>query len=280
MTPDSVLFSEELIADLQGAMPEAVLDVLSLVTLLGNTEFFIIFLTVYYWGVSRKKGTPLLAVALTTAVVSAGLKEAFSIPRPPETLHLIEASHYGLPSGHAMSPVLIYGAFLYLEESLTSVQKVAVGLLLVIPISLSRIFLGVHYPADTLAGWFFGGVLLALFILYAEMDTEKTLATALIVSAPFFVVFAGVENVLFGFGGLAAVAVGWWLSTEADSLDVYTAEGVVAMVAGLVVVGVGWTVSSDLTGLYIFVTAFVIALFVVNYLDIVAVIKEKLAARR
>ncbi|MDZ7689052.1 MAG: phosphatase PAP2 family protein [Halobacteriales archaeon] len=280
MVPDSVFFSEEIITNLQGAVPETVLDVLSLVTFLGNTEFFIVFLTVYYWGVSRKKGMPLLAVALTTAVVSAGLKEAFGLPRPPETLHLVEASHYGLPSGHAMSPLLIYGALLYTTESLTSVQKAVAGFLIVVPISLSRIFLGVHYPADTLAGWFFGGVLLAVFVLYAELETKKTLGVAVAVSAPFLLLFAGVENILFGFGGLTAVAVGWLLSTDADSLDVYTVGGAVSLIAGLVIVVGGWSVSSGLSGVYVFVTAFVIALFVVGYPDVVERVENKLAVRR
>jgi hypothetical protein len=273
------LFSEELVAEAQRTAPDLVLEVLSLVTLLGNTEFFIVFLTVYYWGVSREKGVSLLAVALTTAVVSAGLKEAFGLPRPPETLHLIEASHYGLPSGHAMSPLLIYGALLYTTDSLTPLRKVVVGFLVVVPISLSRIFLGVHYPADTLAGWFFGGLLLALFVVYAEMETEKALIVAFSVSVPFVVVFAGVENVLFGFGGLTAVAVGWWLRTDADSLDVTTAKGVLLLTAGLVVVVGGWTLSSGLSGVYVFVVAFVIALFVVGYLDVYAAVEETVASR-
>lgn len=279
-TPDSVLFSDELVAEVQGAAPEVVLEAFSLVTLLGNTEFFILFLTVYYWSVSREKGLPLLAVALTTAVVAAGLKEAFGIPRPPTELHLIEASHYGIPSGHAMSPLLIYGAVLYTVESLSRIQKFVVGFVVVFPISVSRIFLGVHYPADTLAGWFFGGVLLAIFVLYAEMEAERTLLVAVAVSAPFLIFAGDVDNLLFGFGGLGAVVVGWWLSAEGDSLDVSTVEGVVALVAGLVVVGVGWTLSSDLSGPYVLVTAFVISLFVVGYLDIVARIEDAFAVRQ
>jgi len=279
-TPDSVLFSDELVAEIQGAAPEVVLNALSLVTLLGNTEFFILFLTLFYWGVNREKGLSLLAVALTAAVVSAGLKEAFGIPRPPTELHLIEASHYGIPSGHAMSPLLIYGAVLYTVESLSRLQKFVVGFAVAFPISVSRIFLGVHYPADTLGGWFFGGVLLVLFVLYAEMEIERTLLVAISVSAPFLIFVGDIENILFGFGGLAAVVVGWWLGTEADSLDVSTAEGTAALVAGLVVVGVGWTLSSDLSGLYVLITAFVISLFVVGYLDVVARVEEAFGVRQ
>jgi hypothetical protein len=111
------------------------------------------------------------------------------------------------------------------------------------------------------------------------METEKALIVAFAVSAPFVVVFAGFENVLFGFGGLTAVAVGWWLSTDADSLDVTTAKGVLVLTAGLVVVVGGWTLSSGLSGVYVFIVAFVIALFVVGYLDVHAAVEETVASR-
>ncbi len=270
MAPDSVFFSDELIVEVQEATPDAVIEVLSLVTLLGNVEFFIVLLTVYYWWAGREKGLPILAVGLTAAVVSGGLKEVFGLPRPPTELHVIEASHYGLPSGHALSPLLIYGALLYSVGSLTRIQKVVVGFVLIFTISISRIFLGVHYPADTLTGWAVGGALLALFVAYAELGTDKTVVASVVVSAPFFVVYPGVENVVLGFGGLAAVVVGWRLKAGGQPLEVRTLAGAVALVAGLVVVGVGWIFMSEVSGIYVFFVTFLVALFVVFYTDLVA----------
>jgi PAP2 superfamily. len=269
LVTESILFSEDLVAGIQEATPEAVLEFFTLVTFLGNTEFFIILLTVYYWSASREKGISLLAVGLTAGVVSGGLKEAFGLPRPPAALHLVEASHYGLPSGHAMSSLLIYGYLLYTVESLTRLQKAAFGFVVISSVSVSRVFIGVHYPADTLAGLAFGGVLLALFVLYAESDVDRTLATAVAVSAPFFFLFTGVETVLFSFGGLVAAVVGWRLRTDADSLDVFTAKGGAALVVGLVVVLGGWTALSSLSGLYVLPVSLLVTLFVVSYLDIV-----------
>ncbi len=279
MVTESVFFSEDLVAGIQEATPEAVLDTFALVTVLGNTEFFIILLTVYYWSASREKGISLLAVGLTAGVVSSGLKEAFASPRPPEAFHLVEASHYGLPSGHALSSLVIYGSLVYTMESFTRLQKVAVWLAIAVPIAVSRVFIGVHYPGDTLGGWVFGGVLLALFLGYAELEVEKTLPIALVVSTPFLLLFAGVENVLFSFGGLAAVAGGWWVRTDAGSLDALTAKGGTALVVGLVVVFGGWTALSDMSGVYVLPAAFLITLFVVNYLDIVGRAGSALGSR-
>lgn len=275
----SVLFSEELVAEVQAATPEPLLDFFVFVTFLGNTEFFILLLTVFYWASNREKGISLLAVGLTAGVVSAGLKEAFASPRPPEALHLVEASHYGLPSGHALSSLVIYGSLLYTVESLTRVQKVAVWLAIAVPIAVSRVFIGVHYPGDTLGGWVAGGVLLVLFVGYAELEVEKTLAIALVVSTP-FLLFAGVENVLFSFGGLAAAAAGWLIRTDAESLDALTAKGGVALVVGLVVVFGGWTALSGMTGIYVLPASFLITLFVVNYLDLVGGAESFVRSRR
>lgn len=280
MVTNSVLFSEELISELQRATPEVVLDLFVFVTFLGNTEFFILLLTVFYWGVSREKGISLLAVGLSAGVVTAGLKEAFASPRPPEALHLVEASHYGLPSGHALSSLVIYGSLVYTLGSLTRLQKVAAWLAIAVPIAVSRVFVGVHYPADTLGGWLAGGVLLALFVGYAELEVEKTLGIALAVSVPFLVLFSGVENVLFSFGGLAAVVAGWWISTEARSLDALTAKGGAALVVGLAVVFGGWTALSELSGIYVLPAAFLISLFVVNYLDLLGGAASFVRSRR
>jgi len=280
LVTESALFSEDLVAGIQEATPEAVLDLFVFVTFLGNTEFFIILLTVFYWASNREKGISLLAVGLTAGVVSSGLKEAFASPRPPEALHLVEASHYGLPSGHALSSLVIYGSLVYTVDSLTRLQKVAVWLAVAVPIAVSRVFIGVHYPGDTLGGWVAGGVLLVLFVGYAELEVEKTLPIALVVSAPFLLLFAGVENVLFSFGGLAAAAAGWWIRTDAESFDALTAKGGVALVAGLVVVFGGWTALSGMSGIYVLPASFLITLFVVNYLDLVGGAESFVRKRR
>jgi len=280
LVTESTLFSEDLVAGIQEATPEAVLDLFVFVTFLGNTEFFIILLTVFYWASNREKGISLLAVGLTAGVVSSGLKEAFASPRPPEALHLVEASHYGLPSGHALSSLVIYGSLVYTVESLTRLQKVAVWLAVAVPVAVSRVFIGVHYPGDTLGGWVAGGVLLVLFVGYAELEVEKTLPIALVVSVPFLLLFAGVENVLFSFGGLAAAAAGWWVRTDAEAFDALTAKGGVALVAGLVVVFGGWTALSGMSGIYVLPASFLITLFVVNYLDLVGGAESFVRKRR
>lgn len=113
-----------------------------------------------YLLVERKYGVTLLVLASIGGgtVVSTLLKNAFERPRPELVAHLVEVRTLSFPSGHAMLSAV---TFLTLGALLARVQPrrrtrlyliaVAVGLTLVI--GASRVYLGVHYPTDVLAGW-------------------------------------------------------------------------------------------------------------------------------
>lgn len=88
------------------------------------------------------------------------LKLLFQRPRPTVTW-LAFASGYSFPSGHSLITVSLYGLialllFKYLKPS--CLKKILIILFLLVPVlvGISRIYLGVHYPTDVLAGWFSG----------------------------------------------------------------------------------------------------------------------------
>ena len=96
------------------------------------------------------------------SIVTFALKDFFDRPRPQLVPHiLVEVSSWSFPSGHAMGSAIVYltlGAML--TESAPNwrlkgyVMCVAVALTLLI--GSTRVFLGVHYPTDVLAGWALG----------------------------------------------------------------------------------------------------------------------------
>ncbi|MDA8227086.1 MAG: phosphatase PAP2 family protein [Desulfitobacterium hafniense] len=98
------------------------------------------------------------------------LKVIFHRTRP-DIQHLVKADGYSFPSGHAMISATFYGMLGYLlwlnfrEHSIPSwyVPVLTVGL--IITIGVSRIYLGVHYPSDVIAGFAAGGVWLIACIL-------------------------------------------------------------------------------------------------------------------
>lgn len=104
-------------------------------------------------------------VALLIAVATAGgqglnwaLKYAFARERPDATLHLVEVRSPSFPSGHTMAASIFYltvGALLArtMRRRREKVYVMTCAAILTIAVGFSRVYLGVHYPTDVLAGW-------------------------------------------------------------------------------------------------------------------------------
>jgi undecaprenyl-diphosphatase len=96
------------------------------------------------------------------ALLMNALKGAFSRPRPQIVPHLFsEATSYSFPSGHALASATIYLTLAALlsrmvEDRRLKVYFVGVAIFLTLIVGGSRVYLGVHWPSDVLAGWTVG----------------------------------------------------------------------------------------------------------------------------
>lgn len=108
----------------------------------------------------RLKGLALV-VALAIGggtLVSTLLKHSFARERPSVVPHLVEVSTLSFPSGHSLQSAVTYltlGALLtqMIRDRRSRIYVIAIAGLLTALVGLSRIYLGVHYPTDVLAGW-------------------------------------------------------------------------------------------------------------------------------
>ena len=129
-----------------------------------------------YLAVSRR-GSLAIFVAISTiggAIGGTLLKDLFLRPRPTIVPHLVEVDSLSFPSGHALNSAVIYltlGALLARAEARPSVRisVIGVAILLTVLIGLSRVYLGVHYPSDVLAGWCAGAAWAAICSSIARM---------------------------------------------------------------------------------------------------------------
>ena len=89
------------------------------------------------------------------------LKAHFARARPEVVPHLIEVHSLSFPSGHALNSAIVYLTLAILiarefEQRRLRVFVVVAASLLVLLIGFTRLYLGVHFPSDVLAGWMLG----------------------------------------------------------------------------------------------------------------------------
>lgn len=142
-------------------MLSAALDITSLgsPTVLGLTVFFVggFLLLQGLW----RRALFVMAASLGGWFLNGALKQLFQRPRPDVVPHLREVMTMSFPSGHALESAVVYltlGALSMhiAQRRLTKVYCITVAMLATALVGTSRVYLGVHYPTDVLAGWLLG----------------------------------------------------------------------------------------------------------------------------
>lgn len=144
------------------------------VTHLSDTVTIVAFCAILLILPNRKKyGLPVSLASLGGLAIYKPMKHIFLRARPDEALHLVKQGGFSFPSGHSVTSVIFYGVLIYLlnrhckNDKLRKVLTVICGFL-ALTIGPSRIYVGVHWPTDVLAGWCIGGAVLMVSICILE----------------------------------------------------------------------------------------------------------------
>ena len=178
--------------------------------------FFFILIPIVWLAFSWKWGIRIYYLAIPASLINYSLKNIFKLPRPCELvpgLTLVDVGGWSFPSGAAQGAMLFGGLFFYVSKS---VRTRIIALLYIFVIGLSRVYLGVHYPTDVLAGWIIGLLLLLIFISVdkpIERCLKKTpfgITMTFLVSMPLLLLFLFYFNSKINslMGSAIGVAVG------------------------------------------------------------------------
>jgi membrane-associated phospholipid phosphatase len=128
---------------------------------LGTEQFYLFVAPGILWCLDAGLGLRLgLGLAISSSINSI-LKPVFHSPRPYWVSERVQAlaaeTSFGIPSGHAQNAVVVWGL---LAAWIKKTWAWIVAILLMLMIGLSRIYLGVHFLGDVLAGWLIGALIL------------------------------------------------------------------------------------------------------------------------
>lgn len=220
---------------------------MSLISMTGSEEFFLVFLPAIYWSINKRLGRQLGYIFLLSALLNNMLKTLIRQPRPfwiQPDIQRAEAEGYGIPSGHVQNVTAVY---VLLAASLRRGWVWILVLLYIMAMALSRLYLGVHFLQDIAVGFAVGLLLFSTFILwqrtffdrYSKQILGRRLLMMVLIPTVLAAVFVGARLLI----GPPNTDVPWASYIPAAELNGY--EDIVSAVAGLLGFGVGMLFESS-----------------------------------
>ncbi|MFW6063502.1 MAG: phosphatase PAP2 family protein [Chloroflexota bacterium] len=220
---------------------------LRIVSHLGRFEFYLAVVPLIYWCVHKALGKELAYVLAVANAVLLVAKQAIRGPRPfwlDESLALSNESGFGAPSGHVQiaTVIYLYVAAVVRQRRVWLLAFLAIGLM-----GFSRVFLGMHFVHDALAGFLVG--VLILFACWAwranfhKQFGNRILGQRLLVVVLVPLFFLGLYIGLMTFLNTVPLEVAWDGHASAAQTD--TREDMTAALGILLGLGVGFILEAS-----------------------------------
>ena len=150
---------------------DIVTPIAKIITHLGGA-YWLIGLSIFLLLIIKNKkiGISIFLNLIISTLTNYTFKQVLQRPRPTE-YRIIDESGYSLPSGHSMVSMAFYGYLIYLihrhiKNKYIKWSLITLLSLLIISIGISRIYLGVHYTSDVIAGFL---VAISYLIIYINI---------------------------------------------------------------------------------------------------------------
>ena len=163
----------EILKFLEGMRTPALDQFFLLITKLGEELFLILIALFVAWCIDKKKGYYLFIVGFCGLMVNQIIKYSARIPRPWERypeLSVVEraklkATGYSFPSGHTQTSVGLYGGLARVSRN--NIFRIFCFVIIIL-VPFSRLYLGVHTPADVLTSFILA--ILMVLLIYPLID--------------------------------------------------------------------------------------------------------------
>lgn len=211
------------------------------ISTLGLEEFYLAMLPLIYWSVHKEAGRALAYIFLLGNVLNTTLKHALRQPRPfwlDPTLEQFTDFGYGIPSGHAQFTTTIY---LFLAVWVRRRWMWLLAIVMIIVMSISRVYLGSHFVHDVVVGFLLGLLVLVGYLVwdrrymtgFGKRIMGQRLLAAVAVPLGLTAVYLIIRLII----GEPDTSVAW--ASHIPTAELESVEGVVTAVASLLGAGIG-----------------------------------------
>ena len=151
--------------------------IVKVITFFGSATFLIpLVILLFILIKNRKIGISICTNLVLVTILNQVFKFILQRPRPTE-YQIVKETGYSFPSGHSMISMAFYGYLIYLiytyvKNKYIKITLISILSLLILLIGLSRIYLGVHYTSDVIAGFL---ISISYLILYISIINKEIL---------------------------------------------------------------------------------------------------------
>lgn len=169
---------------------------------------------ILYWCIDKKAGQRVLFALSGSLNVNGSIKNIVKMPRPIGSEGLVSlrietATGYSFPSGHTQTSTTFWTSIMILFKK---TWAYVLGIIMILGAGISRLYLGVHWPFDVIAGCILGILLSVVFIkLFDYIDESKNYNILVILLFIFGVItyFVGGEDLYKMFGLYTGFVLGY-----------------------------------------------------------------------